>query len=230
MSKRCHRMHHCGPRADSTSLLGEQIDYCMRLSRGRPRRLLKSPLGLHQMSSAGTTHLGIAITALSSSNRLIRRTCSCCRQSLRPTSVATREFTRLLTSRAMLKLHSGNPDAAWDDIRALHRTSRYLSHSYTLWDFRVAVAVSSFATKRAMAPLLCSPDLTPGITVSDSKRPLGSLTEWRECCGLNRHHRAFHGARLDSAVLPASSRRPFNCFPTPLETIPGTSIPEHSES
>jgi type II secretory pathway pseudopilin PulG len=64
---------------------------------------------------------------------------------LLPQVQAIREAGRALPARAMWHLGEGRPDAAWQDLLALHRLSRLLAQGHTLVEQLVAIALSGMA-------------------------------------------------------------------------------------
>lgn len=79
---------------------------------------------------------------------------------LLPIAQELRDFGRLLALRAMQRLNSGDAQAAWQDILALHRLSRLQAQGDTLIEHLVGIANSAVATS-AMQELISSPQMTP---------------------------------------------------------------------
>ncbi|MBI1899940.1 MAG: hypothetical protein HYS13_02345 [Planctomycetia bacterium] len=63
----------------------------------------------------------------------------------------TREFTRALAARAMLRLGEGKTEAAWQDLVACHRLGRLLGRGPTLTERLVGIAAEAVATHAELA-------------------------------------------------------------------------------
>jgi hypothetical protein len=68
-----------------------------------------------------------------------------------------REITSALTARAMLRLGSGNPDGAWDDLMTCHRLARHLTHGATIIESLVSIAIRQIAQYPTLAYLEHAP-------------------------------------------------------------------------
>lgn len=78
---------------------------------------------------------------------------------LLPTVQRNRELATALTARAMLRLHAGKLDDAWDDLLACHRLGRLVSRGATLIEGLVGIAICQIAHNASLA-LLDRPALT----------------------------------------------------------------------
>lgn len=66
---------------------------------------------------------------------------------LLPGAQESREAARALAARAMLRLGSGQVDAAWDDLLAVHRLGRLVNQGTTLIDALVGIAIDGIACR-----------------------------------------------------------------------------------
>jgi len=66
-------------------------------------------------------------------------------QVLLPQIQDSREYARLLTTRAMLRLGSGDPEAAWQDLLACHRLARLVGQGSTLVERLTATSLEKIA-------------------------------------------------------------------------------------
>ena len=78
---------------------------------------------------------------------------------LLPSVQKCRELASALTARAMLRLHEGKLDAAWQDLLACHRLGRLVSRGATIIESLVGVAICAIANNSTLA-YLEQPDLT----------------------------------------------------------------------
>jgi hypothetical protein len=90
---------------------------------------------------------------------------------LLPHVQGTRELTRNLTARAMLRLGEGDREGAWNDIVTIYRIARHVERGWTLIEHLVAVAVRTSALN-STAQWLSQPDLT----VDDLERRWAELS------------------------------------------------------
>ncbi len=70
---------------------------------------------------------------------------------LLPAVQKCRSATRALTARAMLRLHDGKTDAAWEDLMTCHRLARNLAKGSTLIEALVGMAIEQIAFKTGVA-------------------------------------------------------------------------------
>ena len=116
---------------------------------------------------------------------------------LLPAVQKCRTATRALTARAMLRLHEGKPDAAWEDLLTCHRLARHLAKGGTLIEALVGMAIEQIAFKTGIA-FLERPEL-------DAKKLLGYLRDLQELPPLSRVSDKVDGAErfsfLDSVML-----------------------------
>jgi hypothetical protein len=70
---------------------------------------------------------------------------------LLPGLFACREFAGALSTRAMLRVGHGQPDAAWHDLLACHRLARMVSRGPTLIEVLVGVAIELIACRADVA-------------------------------------------------------------------------------
>ncbi len=80
----------------------------------------------------------------------------------------SREFAAALTARAMLRLHEGKADEAWNDLLACHRLGRHLSRGATLIESLVGIAIGQIANNATLA-YLDRADLTSKQALERSK-------------------------------------------------------------
>ena len=73
--------------------------------------------------------------------------------SLLPSVQACRELASALTCRAMLRVHEGKFDDAWQDILACHRLGRHSSQGATLIESLVGIAIGQIASNSTLAYL-----------------------------------------------------------------------------
>lgn len=66
---------------------------------------------------------------------------------LLPGAQESREAARALAARAMLRLGSGQVDAAWGDLLAVHRLGRLANQGPTLIDALVGIAIDAIACR-----------------------------------------------------------------------------------
>ncbi len=64
-----------------------------------------------------------------------------------PSLYSIREASKALVARAMLHVHSGNHDAAWADLIAIHRLARLLAHDRSLISHLVAISMSTVGSE-----------------------------------------------------------------------------------
>jgi hypothetical protein len=64
-----------------------------------------------------------------------------------------RELASALTCRAMLRVHEGKFDDAWQDILACHRLGRHCSHGATLIEALVGIAIGQIAANSSLSYL-----------------------------------------------------------------------------
>jgi hypothetical protein len=84
---------------------------------------------------------------------------------LLPAVQKCRSMTNALTSRAMLRLHEGKVDEAWQDLLACYRLGRHLGRGATLIEGLVGIAIEAIAHRSTQALLE-----RPGLTAGDFRR------------------------------------------------------------
>lgn len=70
---------------------------------------------------------------------------------LLPSVQKCRELASALCARAMLRLHEGKVDAAWDDLLACHRLARFTGRGATLIEGLVGYAIEAIASNSTLA-------------------------------------------------------------------------------
>jgi hypothetical protein len=71
--------------------------------------------------------------------------------SLLPSVQKCRELASAFTSRAMLRVHEGKFDDAWQDLLACHRLGRLTSHGATIIESLVGIAIGQIANNSTLA-------------------------------------------------------------------------------
>jgi hypothetical protein len=100
---------------------------------------------------------------------------------LLPSVQKCRELASAFTARAMLRLHEGKPDEAWQDLLACHRLGRHVSAGATLIESLVGIAIGAIAANSTLAYLEHA-KLTPGQARArlEDLRRLPRLTPYAE--------------------------------------------------
>jgi hypothetical protein len=128
---------------------------------------------------------------------------------LLPSVQKCRELASALSCRAMLRVHEGKFDEAWEDLLACHRLGRHCSHGATLIEALVGIAIGQIAANSTLAYIehgKLSPDqLAARLRDINRLPPLAPLADKLGTCermmGLDALQNIRRGGSVGAAIL-----------------------------